>query len=108
MNCFVTGGAGFVGSNLTDRLLAAGHDVTVFDNFSTGQNLFLTSAKHHTNFKLVRGDVLNMDALKAGMKGSDTVFHIAANADVRFGLNHPRRDLEQNTEATYNVLEAMR
>lgn len=108
MNCFVTGGAGFVGSNLADRLLKAGHGVTVYDNFSTGQDSFLTGAKVNPKFNLIYGDLLEVSALKSSMKGCDTVFHIGANADVRFGLNHPRRDLEQNTEATYNVLEAMR
>jgi UDP-glucose 4-epimerase len=107
-NCFITGGAGFIGSNLADRLLADGNAVTVYDNFSTGFHEFLSEAKKYPNFKLVTGDLLDEQALKEAMKGADVVFHLAANADVRFGTNHPRRDLEQNTIATYNVLEAMR
>jgi UDP-glucose 4-epimerase len=57
---------------------------------------------------LIRGDTLDADGLKAAMKGCDAVIHLAANADVRFGLEHPRKDVEQNTLATFNVLEAMR
>ena len=105
---FVTGGAGFIGSNLVDRLLADGHDVTAYDNLSTGQLDFLNVARDHKNFRLVEGDLLDERKLADAAAGHDFVFHLAANADVRFGTQHPRRDLEQNTIATYNVLEAMR
>ncbi len=108
MKAFVTGGAGFVGSSLTDRLVAEGHDVVVFDNFSTGHDRFLESALESGRVAVVRGDVLDADALSRAMRGCDFICHIAANADVRFGTLHPRRDLEQNTLATFNVLEAMR
>lgn len=104
----VTGAAGFIGSNLVDRLLAAGFGVVGWDNFSTGQAEFLAGAMAHRNFKLVRGDNLDLPALRAAMAGCDTVFHLAANADVRFGLEHPEKDLQQNTLATFHVLEAMR
>lgn len=107
-NIFVTGAAGFIGSNLVDRLLADGKAVTGWDNFSTGQQPFIAGALKHPNFKLIRGDNLDLAALTEAMAGCDTVVHLAANADVRFGLNHPRKDLEQNTIATFNVLEAMR
>jgi UDP-glucose 4-epimerase len=108
MRAFVTGGAGFIGSTLVDRLLEGGHTVVAFDNFSTGQEQFLEGALRHDRFKLVRGDTLDAEALSAAMRGSDIVFHLAANADVRFGTEHPSKDLEQNTIATFNVLEAMR
>jgi len=108
MKALVTGGAGFIGSTLTDRLLADGHEVVVYDNFSTGCELFLEQARRHAQFQLVRGDTLDAGALCAAMRGCDTVFHLAANADVRFGTQHPRKDLEQNTIATFNVLDAMR
>jgi len=104
----VTGCAGFIGSNLVDRLLLLGHKVVGIDNFSTGQRRFLDGALGHPAFKLIEADLLDPPALTAAMAGGDFVFHLAANADVRFGTEHPRRDLEQNTIATYNVLEAMR
>jgi UDP-glucose 4-epimerase len=104
----VTGAAGFIGSNLVDRLLATGHDVVGYDNLSTGLAEFLEPARQSDRFRFVQGDVLDLETLTAAMAGCDFVFHLSANADVRFGTQHPRRDLEQNTIATYNVLEAMR
>src|SRR5437763_9433587 len=108
MNYFVTGGAGFIGSNLVDRLLADGHHVTAYDNFSTGQREFLAGALRHPAFCLVEADLLDLPALTRAAAGHDFVFHLAANADVRFGTRHPRRDLEQNTLASFILLEAMR
>jgi UDP-glucose 4-epimerase len=108
LRIFVTGAAGFIGSNMVDRLLAAGHTVVGFDNFSTGQRRFLENALAHPQFNLVQGDLLERNALSKAMAGADLVIHFAANADVRFGTDHPRRDLDQNTVATWNVLEAMR
>jgi UDP-glucose 4-epimerase len=108
MKVFVTGVAGFIGSNLADRLLADGHDVVGWDNLSTGQFRFLDGAMRQPGFRLARGDTLDLPAMTAAMAGCDTVFHFAANADIRDGWSHPRRDLEQNTIATFNVLEAMR
>jgi UDP-glucose 4-epimerase len=105
---FITGAAGFIGSNLADRLLAGGKTVVGWDNFSTGRRNFLEGALQNKNFKLVEGDNLDLPALTKAMAGCDTVFHLAANADVRFGLEHPSKDLQQNTVATFNVLEAMR
>ena len=108
MRCFVTGAAGFIASNLVDRLMAAGHSVVGYDNFSTGQRRFIEEALKSPNFKLVKADLLNTEALGAAIAGCDMVFHLAANADVRFGTHHPFKDIEQNLIATYNVLEAMR
>lgn len=105
---FVTGCAGFIGSTLVDRLLDDGLHVTGWDNFSTGQERFLTDARRHLRFKLLRGDTLDLSALKTAMSGCDFVFHLAANADIRDGWQHPEKDLQQNTIATFNVLEAMR
>jgi len=104
----VTGCAGFIGSNLVDRLLAQGRQVVGIDNFSTGQRRFLEAALRHPSFRLVEGDLLDPALLNRAFKGADCVIHFAANADVRFGTEHPRKDLEQNTIATFNVLEAMR
>ncbi len=99
---------GFIASNLTDRLLADGHTVVGYDNFSTGQASFLHDALSNDSFKFVEGDLLDRDQLTNAMRDSEFVFHLAANADVRFGTEHPTKDLHQNTIATVNVLEAMR
>lgn len=108
MNCIVTGCAGFIGSNLVDRLLSLGHKVIGIDNFSSGQRRFLESAIKNPAFSLIEADLLDADTLNSAFQGGEVVFHLAANADVRFGTEQPRRDLEQNTLATFNVLEAMR
>ena len=109
MKYFVTGGAGFIGSNMVDRLLSEPDNrVVAYDNFSTGRREFLEDALKNDRFKLVEGDTLDLDAMTKAMEGCEFVFHFAANADVRMGCEHPRKDLEQNTIATYNVLEAMR
>ena len=108
MHALVTGAAGFIGSNLVDRLLEAGHRVTGIDNFSTGREEFLEQARRSERFGLVRADLLAAEGWQEALEGVETVFHLAANADVRFGPLHPRKDLEQNTIATVNLLEAMR
>ena len=109
MRYFITGGAGFIGSNMADRLLAEPeNEVVVYDNFSTGRREFLEEALKNPRFTLVEGDTLDLEKLTKAMEGCEFVFHFAANADVRMGCEHPRKDLEQNTIATFNVLEAMR
>ena len=108
MRAFITGGAGYIGSHLADRLLEGGNQVTVFDNFSTGQQRFLQQANTSEKFKLIKGDLLDKNELQKAMANHDFIFHLAANADVRFGTEHPSKDLEQNTIVTHNVLEAMR
>ncbi len=105
---FVTGACGFIGSNLIDRLLKGEYKVVGWDNFSTGRIEFLNDALNNPNFTLIEGDNLNVSELSEAMIGCDVVFHLAANADVRFGLNHPSKDLNQNTIATFNVLTAMK
>jgi UDP-glucose 4-epimerase len=104
----VTGGAGFIGSHLAERLAASGLEVVVYDNFSTGRPQFVEALRGHPRARIVTGDVLDAPALREAMSGCDVVFHLAANADVRFGLDDPSRDFRQNTEATFTVLEAMR
>ena len=105
---FVTGAAGFIASTLVDRLLALGHQVVGYDNLASGQERFLADARRSASFQFVTGDILDANALTSAMKGADIVFHLAANADVRFCLEHPSRDLEQNTVGTFRVLDAMR
>lgn len=105
----VTGAAGFIGSSLCDRLLSMGHRVLGIDNLSTGRKEFLESASESDKFTLVQGDITNLSALSEIFSvGAEAVFHLAANADIRFGVDNPRKDLEQNTIGTFNVLEAMR
>ncbi len=109
MRYFITGGAGFIGSNMADRLLSEPeNEVVVYDSFVTGRREFLEDALKNDRFTLIEGDTLDLDKMTEAMKGCEFVFHFAANADVRMGCEHPRKDLEQNTIATYNVLEAMR
>jgi UDP-glucose 4-epimerase len=103
----ITGGAGFIGSNLADRLIDRGVEVVVLDSFATGRREFLDRALG-AGVTLVEGDALDTGTLERALDGCDWVFHLQANADLRRGLEHPRRDLEQNTIATSNVLEAMR
>lgn len=104
----VTGAAGFIGSTMVDHLLGRGFQVIGIDNFSTGQRRFLDGALLNENFNFYEVDILDLRRLKEVFLGGDIVFHFAANADVRFGINHPGKDLEQNIIATHNVLEAMR
>jgi UDP-glucose 4-epimerase len=104
----ITGGAGFIGSNLADELSVGGVEVVIVDDFRTGRREFLADALSRPGVRLVEGDVLDIAVLREAVAGCDWVFHLQANADVRRGLEHPRRDLEQNAIATSNVLEAMR
>jgi UDP-glucose 4-epimerase len=108
MRLLVTGAAGFIGSTLCDRLLAAGHQVLGIDDLSTGSSHFLEAAAKHPAFRFVQHDLLERGRLPELFAGHDMVYHLAANADVRFGLQHPEKDLQQNTLVTFNVLEAMR
>src|ERR1700741_3806447 len=93
---------------MVDRLIIGGHEVIGLDNFSTGQRRFLEGALAHSRFSLRECDLLDRESLKKAMRGVDLVVHFAANADVRFGTEHPRKDLDQNTIVTWNVLETMR
>lgn len=104
----ITGGAGFIGSNLADTLVAAGVEVVILDNFSTGRHEFVAELAQADSVRILEGDVLNVDNVEDAVAGCDWVFHLQANADLRGGLDHPRHDLEQNTIGTSNVLEAMR
>lgn len=104
----VTGGAGFIGSNLAERLLEEGAEVVAYDNFSTGRRNFVEHLEASPRASVIEGDILDSARLAEAMRGCDIVFHLAANADVRHGLEHPELDLHQNTIGTFNVLEAMR
>ncbi|MDY0387777.1 MAG: NAD-dependent epimerase/dehydratase family protein [Methanolobus sp.] len=104
----VTGGAGFIGSHVVDRLVKMGNEVTVFDNLSSGRMKFIENHLKNPNFTLIEGDLLNTAEIEAACKDIDLVFHIAANPDVRLGATDTKVHLDQNIIATYNLLEAMR
>ena len=108
MRILVTGGAGFIGSHIVDRLISSGNEVIVYDNLSSGKLEFLEHHMRNKNFKFVKEDLLNFEALKREMKDVDLVYHVAANPDVKIGARDTRIHLEQNVIATHNLLEAMR
>ena len=104
----VTGCAGFIGSHLCEKLVSKGYNVTGIDNLSTGKLIFLKNIKKNNKFKFLKVDLLKEKKLHKFFKGNEVVFHLAANADVKNGFLQPKKDLEQNTIVTSNVLEAMR
>ncbi|RYD36232.1 MAG: NAD-dependent epimerase/dehydratase family protein [Verrucomicrobiaceae bacterium] len=105
----ITGGAGFIGSNLAIRLVRErGCKVTIYDNLRTGNVANLQEVRDNPLLDFQEGDILDPPKLTEAMKGVDTVFHLAANADVRGGQSNRRIDLDQNTVGTWNVLEACR
>ncbi len=108
MKAFITGGAGFIGSHLVDKLIKRGDSVTVIDNLSSGNKDFIKQHLDNSEFSFIEGDILDLDLLKHEIKGHDVVFHIAANPFVRLGEKQTRLDLEQGAIATYNILESMR
>jgi len=108
MKVLVTGGAGFIGSHLVDVLIGKGHEVLVFDNLSSGRMEFLKQHKKNPAFKFVKGNLLDLESISKQMKGVEMVFHLAANPDARAAIRDTSIDLNLETIATYNVLEAMR
>jgi UDP-glucose 4-epimerase len=104
----VTGGAGFIGSHLVDRLVLEGWRVRVLDNFSTGR---LENIKHHVDnemVEVVKGDLKDLEVVKSAVEGVDVVFHFAANPEVRVSTTNPEIHFNENVVATFNLLEAMR
>jgi UDP-glucose 4-epimerase len=108
MKCVVTGGAGFIGSHLTDALLAAGNEVTVVDNLSSGRREFLAPHEGDGRFRFVEADLSRDGFVCEDFKGAAMVYHLAANPDVRSGMTDTGTPLRQNVIATFNVLESMR
>lgn len=106
--CFLTGGAGFIGSHLVDRLLAEGKAVTVYDNLSSGRREWIEHNMGQPGFTFIQADLLDAPRLREGMAGHDLVIHLGANTDIPGGNQNVRLDLENCTIATHNVLEAMR
>ncbi|MBI4703092.1 MAG: NAD-dependent epimerase/dehydratase family protein [Deltaproteobacteria bacterium] len=107
MRSFVIGGAGFIGSHLVDRLVGRG-PVTVYDNLSVGKPDFIRPHLESGRAVLVEADALDLDRLRAALRGHDVVFHLAANPEARWGLERTRLDLEQGTIVTFHALEACR
>jgi len=108
MKIFVTGGAGFIGSHLVDKLIEKGHTVTVYDNLSSGDKQFIKQHFENKNFRFIKADLLDLKRIKKEIKNHDAVFHMAANPHVRLGEKQTDLDLKQGIVTTYNVLEAMR
>ncbi len=104
----VSGGAGFIGSHIVDRLMDSGREVVVFDNLSSGKMEFIEHHLDKTNFSLIKGDLLNTDEIDAACENINLVYHAAANPDVRLGIVDTKVHFDQNITATYNLLEAMR
>jgi UDP-glucose 4-epimerase len=105
---FVTGGAGFIGSCLVDRLIEKGNVITVFDNLSSGKIEFIEKYLENPNFMLIEGDLLDITEIERACRDIDLVFHVAANPDVKLGASDTKVHFDQNILATYNLLEAMR
>ena len=105
---FISGGAGFIGGHLVDRLVANGSSVTVYDNLSSGKEKHIQHHFGNANFNFIKADLADTKTLNQAIKGHDFVFHLAANPDAREGIKNPALDLNIGTIATFNVLEAMR
>lgn len=99
-NCLITGGAGFIGSHLTELLLRAGHQVTVVDNFSTGQNENLAAVADHPQLTLLTGSITDQVLLTEAVRGVDVIYHLAAAVGVKLVADDPVRTIETNIYPT--------
>ena len=108
MKVLVTGGAGFIGSHLVDRLMEEGYKVRVVDNLSAGRLENLSRWRGNANFEFIKGDLRKANVASQAVNGIDVVFHLAANPEVRIGSQKPGEIYENNMTVTYNLLEAMR
>ena len=104
----ITGGAGFIGSHLVDRLIIEGNQITVYDNLSSGKKTWIEHHIRKENFLFVEADLLDSKTLTKSMEGQEVVWHLGANTDIPSGIKMPDLDLKNCTIATWNVLEAMR
>ena len=108
MRCLVTGGAGFIGSHLVDRLLKDGHKVIVIDNFSTGRAENLTWHRHKNNLRVIKADIFDFNKIAPYFKGVKVVFHIAGLADIVPSITNPLIYYRANAYGTMVVSEASR
>ena len=108
MGILVTGGAGFIGSHLTEALVKKGFSTNVLDNLSNGHKNNLSSIQHSRDLDFFTGDCRSPSDVEKTLKNVDTVFHLAANPELRLNLADPKKCYEQNIEATYILLERIR
>src|SRR3989338_10438645 len=111
MRALVFGGAGFIGSGLAEKLLSEGSEVTVFDSLYTGKMGNLSGCSGKKGFKFIKGDMRHLEEVKKAVSelgSEDIIYHLAANADIRGGMENTFMDFEYNAITTYNALEAMR
>lgn len=108
MTVLVTGGAGFIGSNLVDELLTQGVEVRVIDDLSEGKMDNLKRWHNHKGFEFIRGSILDYELMKRAVDHCNTVFHLAADSRIQTGITDPRHSVETNVVGTTNVAEASR
>lgn len=108
MKIIIFGGAGFIGSELAKKLHTEGNEVAVFDSLYTGKEENLSALKGKKGFSFIKGDVRNIEEIKKALAGQEFVYHLAANADIRGGMENTFLDFEYNAITTYKILEAMR
>ena len=102
----VTGGAGFIGSHIVDKLISNDVNVKVLDNLSNGRISNLNNVKNNKNFGFLQKDLGNLDSMKNILIDVKSVFHIAAYPEVRTGFEHPEISYKENIENTFKLLEA--
>ncbi len=102
--CLVTGGAGFIGSHLTERLLAQGHQVTVLDNLSTGRAVNLAAVENHPKLRIITASITDQLALTEAVRGVDTIYHMAAAVGVKLVADNPVLTIETNIYPTEFLL----
>ena len=108
MKFFISGGAGFIGSHMSEHLLSLGHEVKVFDNLTSGTMVHIENHLKKPHFQFAKGDIKDLNLLTDAMKGSEVVIHFAANPDIAKAVKQPDIDFWEGTYLTQNILEAMR
>ena len=107
-HCLVTGGAGFIGSHLTEFLLARGHVVSVLDDLSTGREENLAAVAGHPRLQILKGSITDPVLLADAVRGTEIIFHLAAAVGVRLVADDPVRTIETNIKPTEELLRLAR